>query len=128
MGSAPAIALVRFPTSKNATAVAAAISPALRPRPNLPVSMPATAVGKAKGRSTAASTCRRPGKSYLTSAQATTTPITTLTAAAAKATPKLSLKAARTRGSSTVAQNPLQPCSQGRAIRAASGMSTIALR
>jgi hypothetical protein len=40
----PAIALVRFPTSQNATAVAAAIRPALRPRLKLTVAVPDTAV------------------------------------------------------------------------------------
>lgn len=71
---------------------------------------------------------RRPGKSYLTSTQATTTPITEFTAAAAKAMPKLRLSAASTRGSDTVAQNAAQPCSQGRATRAANGISKVALR
>jgi hypothetical protein len=44
--------------------------------------MPATAVGSAKGRSTIASTNRRPGNRYRTSTQATSRPKTVLSAAA----------------------------------------------
>ncbi len=68
--------------------------------------MPATAVGSAKGRSTAASIRRRPGKRYRVSTQARITPKTVSMAAAASAMPKLTRKAARIRGSVAIADGP----------------------
>ena len=66
--------------------------------------MPATAVGRANGRSTSPSTSRRPGNEYRVSTQATSSPKTALTSAAAKDAPKLSRNAARVRGSVTICQ------------------------
>ncbi len=48
--------------------------------------------------------------------------------AAAAATPKVSFRLASTRVSVATLQKPSQPCSHGRATKAASGISTISDR
>ena len=52
--------------------------------------MPATAVGRAKGRSTSPSSKRLPGKWYRSNTHASSSPNTALTAAAPRAAPMLS--------------------------------------
>src|SRR5512138_1420813 len=90
--------------------------------------MPATAVGSANGRSTSASTIRRPGNSYRTSTHATSSPHTALTIAAASDAPKVSQYDARTRGDVTAVQNAGQVIDAVFKNAAASGISTIMLR
>src|SRR5687768_13051285 len=90
--------------------------------------MPATAVGSANGKSTSASTNRRPGNWYRTSTQATTKPNTALTAAAISDAPTLSRYDATTRGSLMVCQNASHVIDAVRAGSVISGTMTMRQR
>ncbi len=88
--------------------------------------MPATEVGSANGRSSSASSRRRPGKRVRTTVQASNRPSGRSMAAARAAFTRLNRSAAAVRGSARVCSTAGRPCCQGCAIRAASGSSTIA--
>src|SRR6266849_10042473 len=90
--------------------------------------MPATAVGRAKGRSTRLLMSCRPGNRYRTSTQARSRPKTTLMLAAANDVPKLSLYAARARGAVAIAQNWAGETDAAFNTKAANGTRTSKLR
>jgi hypothetical protein len=90
--------------------------------------MPATAVGKAKGMSTMASTSFRPGKEYRTNTHATSSPKIELMSAATADAPNVSRKAAKTRGDVTVSQKGPQPMVADLAKIVERGLRTIRLR
>src|SRR5215218_8834131 len=90
--------------------------------------MPATMVGRAKGRSIRALTTRLPGNWSRTSTQAMTVPMTTLPAATTRATAKVRRSAARAWGWVAAAQNAPQPSRPERHTTAVSGSTTIRLR
>src|ERR671911_440481 len=87
--------------------------------------MPATAVGNANGKSTKASTSRRPANSYRTSTHATMKPKMPFTHAATNDAVSVSRYDATTRGSDTVAQNASQPIDAVRTGSVLNGMSTM---
>jgi hypothetical protein len=90
--------------------------------------MPATAVGRANGKSTIASTILRPGNRYRTSTHATSSPKTVLINAATRDAPKVTRYEAMTRGSVTVAQSTDPDRSAVRAKMVARGSNTTRLR
>src|SRR4029453_2566359 len=90
--------------------------------------IPATIVGRAKGRSMRALTTRLPGNSSRTSTQAMTVPITTLPAATTRATAKVRRSAARAWGRVAASQKAPQPSLPERHTTAVSGRTTIRLR
>ncbi len=87
--------------------------------------MPATAVGRANGRSTSESTRRLPGNGYRTSTQATISPNTALTVAAISDAPILSLYDATTCGLLIVVQNASHVIVAVRAGSVINGMMTM---
>src|SRR5215208_8299062 len=90
--------------------------------------IPATIVGRAKGRSMRALTTRLPGNWSRTSTQAMTVPMTTLTVATSSATAKVRRSAARAWGWVAAAQNAPQPSRVERQRTAVRGRTTIRLR
>src|SRR5215203_7187997 len=90
--------------------------------------IPATIVGRAKGRSMRALTTRLPGNSSRTSTQATTVPIPAFPAATASATTKVKRRAARAWGWVAAAQNAPQPSRPERQTTAVRGRTTTRLR
>src|SRR5215217_8957716 len=90
--------------------------------------MPATMVGRAKGRSMRALTTRWPGNRSRTRTQAMTVPMTTLPAATRAATAKLRRRAARAWGWVAASQKAAQPSRLERHTTAVSGRTTIRLR
>src|SRR5215217_5155296 len=90
--------------------------------------MPATMVGRAKGRSMRALTTRWPGNRSRTRTQAMTVPMTTLPAATRAATAKLRRSAARAWGWVAASQKAAQPSRLERHTTAVSGRTTIRLR
>src|SRR5829696_6850265 len=90
--------------------------------------IPATIVGRAKGRSMRALTTRLPGNSSRTSTQATTVPIPAFPAATASATAKVRRRAARAWGWVAAAQNAPQPSRPERQTTAVRGRTTTRLR
>src|SRR5215204_1570722 len=90
--------------------------------------IPATIVGRAKGRSMRALTTRLPGNWSRTSTQAISVPMTTLTVATISATAKVRRSAARAWGWVAAAQNAPQPSRVERQRTAVRGRTTIRLR
>src|SRR4029077_11256323 len=90
--------------------------------------MPATAVGKAKGRSTSESNRRLPGKLYRTSTHATRTPNTRLIRAPISDAPKVRRYEATARGDAAMCQNCAQLSDDAFKKVAANGIRTIRLR
>src|SRR5215207_10363072 len=90
--------------------------------------IPATIVGRAKGRSIRALTTHLPGNWSRTSTQAIRVPMTTLPAATTRATAKVRRRAARAWGWVAAAQNAPQPSRLERHTTAVSGSTTIRLR
>mmetsp|Transcript_22786 Transcript_22786/g.57952 ORF Transcript_22786/g.57952 Transcript_22786/m.57952 type:complete len:238 (-) Transcript_22786:495-1208(-) len=89
---------------------------------------PATDVGRAKGRSTAASIHLRPGKSYLTSTHASRKPKTALTAAAASAHEKDTKYACTATGSKAREMNRLGGVRDALDRRATMGTTSMSRR
>src|SRR6478735_5054077 len=87
--------------------------------------MPATAVGSANGMSTIASSMRRPGNRYRTSAQTTSDPTSRLTSAAANESPNDNSNAWSTRRLVTAATKALNERAADFRNNAASGIRTI---
>src|SRR4029453_17081766 len=90
--------------------------------------MPATIVGRAKGRSMRALTTRLPGNWSRTSTQAMTVPMTTMPAATSRDTVRVRRSAARAWGWVAAAQKAPQPSWPDRQTTAVSGRTTIRLR
>src|SRR4029450_2330072 len=90
--------------------------------------MPATIVGRAKGRSMRALTTRLPGNWSRTSTQAMTGPMTTLPAAPSRDTVRVRRSAARAWGWVAASQKAAQPSWPDRQTTAVSGRTTIRLR
>src|SRR5829696_6460250 len=90
--------------------------------------MPATIVGRAKGRSMRALTTRLPGNWSRTSTQAMTVPIAAFPAATSSETTKVRRRAARAWGWVAAAQKAPQPSRVERQRTAVSGSTTIRLR
>src|SRR5215216_1192566 len=90
--------------------------------------IPATIVGRAKGRSTRALTTRWPGNRSRTRTQAIRVPITTFPAATSSETAKVRRRAARAWGWVAAAQKEAAPSRDERHSTAASGSRTTRLR
>src|SRR5215211_1680180 len=90
--------------------------------------IPATIVGRAKGRSIRALTTRLPGNWSRTRTQAIRVPMTTFPAATSSATAKVRRRAARAWGWVAAAQKAAQPSRVERQITAVRGRTTIRLR
>jgi hypothetical protein len=90
--------------------------------------IPATIVGRAKGRSIRALTTRLPGNSSRTSTQAMTVPMTTFPAATRRLTAKVRRSAARAWGWVAASQKAAQPSRVERHTTAVSGRTTTRLR
>src|SRR5829696_3264368 len=90
--------------------------------------MPATIVGRAKGRSMRALTTRLPGNWSRTSTQAMTVPIAAFPAATSSETTKVKRRAARAWGWVAASQKAAQPSRLERHTTAVSGSTTIRLR
>src|SRR5215211_3841428 len=90
--------------------------------------MPATIVGRAKGRSMRALTTRLPGNWSRTSTQAMTVPMTTFPAATSSDTAKVRRRAAKAWGWVAASQKAAQPSRLERHTTAVSGSTTIRLR
>src|SRR4029453_3510801 len=89
--------------------------------------MPATIVGRAKGRSMRALTTRLPGNWSRTSTQAMTVPMTTLPAATSRDTVRVRRSAARAWGWVAASQKAAQPSRDDRHSTAARGRRTTRL-
>src|SRR5215207_1293589 len=90
--------------------------------------IPATIVGRAKGRSMRALTTRLPGNWSRTSTQAIKVPMTTFPAATSSETAKVRRRAARAWGWVAAAQKAAQPSRVERHTTAVSGRTTTRLR
>src|SRR5829696_7743155 len=90
--------------------------------------IPATIVGRAKGRSMRALTTRLPGNSSRTSTQAISVPMTTFPAATSSDTAKVRRRAARAWGWVAAAQKAAQPSRPERQTTAVRGRTTTRLR
>src|SRR5882724_9951833 len=90
--------------------------------------MPATAVGRAKGRSTTASTNRFPGNSYRASTHPTSKPATALIPAAVSEAPIVKRYDASTRGVVAASQKCVQPMDALLKKTALKGIKTIKLK
>src|SRR5215208_1619691 len=90
--------------------------------------IPATIVGRAKGRSMRALTTRLPGNWSRTRTQAIRVPMTTFPAATSSETAKVRRRAARAWGWVAAAQKAAQPSRLERHTTAVSGRTTIRLR
>ena len=91
------------------------------------MTMLATMVGNANGRSISALTTLLPGKSSRTSTQAMRVPMTTLISATTTETTIVTRNASTAPGAVTASQKPLQPSSKEWKVNAANGSSTMML-
>ena len=90
--------------------------------------IPATTVGRAKGRSITEFKIRLPGKLSLTRTQAIAVPVITLITTTMTETTRISFRAETARGEVRDVQNPSSPPPVDFATRAAIGIRTMRLR